>query len=127
MSVIADDDHVCALFSILVNDPVDLFYKRAGRIHNVQPLILDLPVNPFWYAMGTDHDRSIRDIRQLLLALNDTDARSGQFPDDFFVVDDRPIRINRLSSFCDLALHLIYSTLHAKAEPGCFCHYYFHN
>ena len=106
---------------------MNLLHKRAGGVHNLDSVCFQNIVYMLSHTMGTDDDDSLVEFFQLLLGFDDPYALFLQILYHLFVVDDRPVGINRFPRVPDLFINLIHGAFNAETEARGLSNNHFHN
>ena len=128
MIFISDDHDLCPFSALFRHDIMDLFHKRAGRIHDLDPVLFGLLINASGHTMRADDQDVPFDLFKGILFIKYKNALSFQVFHHFIIVNDRSEREDLPSvRMFDLFMDQIDRPLHSEAEAGTFCKNHFHN
>ena len=123
---ISDDHDLSSVFAFPPDNAMYFLYKWTGRIGKIQSVFADQIINLFRNAMGTDHNGTLFYRKQIFFSIQHLYAFFFQIPHYLFVVDDRPVSVNRLFFFCCQIIDLVNGTFYAKTKTRSLCFYHFH-
>ena len=123
---VADDQDIFAGSTLLLDNVVYLLYKGACGVYNADSFGFKFVIDSFFNPVRTDNNGSLEDIVQVLLCAEYNNAFAFQILYDFFIMDDRPVGVNRSIACIYLFIDRIYGALHPETEAGSFCFNHFH-
>ncbi len=118
MRRVADDQHTPSLRVLPADNVVDLPHKGTGGIHKTDiRFFRTYIINSFFHAVGTDDHGPFAQRPQFLLGSEDAHAAALQVTHHFFIVDHRPVRIDRGSTRAvRLLIYCVHRPAHAETE-----------